>query len=174
MKNVVSVFLIILLTGCVNNMKPQDFKDQKPRLIIEDFLSGEVKAWGILQNRSGKVIRQFSADLNGSWNGKQLILDEKFNWSDGEIQTRQWKINKIDEHNYEGTAGDVVGVAKGYSYGPAFKFEYVLLVPVKGKEMKSTFDDWIFKQDNNVAINRATMKKFGFKVAELTVMFKKD
>ena len=174
MKNVVSVFLIILLTGCVNNMKPQDFKDQKPRLIIEDFLSGEVKAWGILQNRSGKVIRQFSADLNGSWNGKQLILDEKFNWSDGEIQTRQWKINKIDEHNYEGTAGDVVGVAKGYSYGPAFKFEYVLLVPVKGKEMKITFDDWIFKQDNNVAINRATMKKFGFKVAELTVMFKKD
>ena len=174
MKNVVSVFLIILLTGCVNNMKPQDFKDQKPRLIIENFLSGEVKAWGILQNRSGKVIRQFSADLNGSWNGKQLILDEKFNWSDGEIQTRQWKINKIDEHNYEGTAEDVVGVAKGYSYGPAFKFEYVLLVPVKGKEIKITFDDWIFKQDNNVAINRATMKKFGFKVAELTVMFKKD
>ena len=174
MKNVVSVFLIILLTGCVNNMKPQDFKDQKPRLIIEDFLSGEVKAWGILQNRSGKVIRQFSADLNGSWNGKQLIFDEKFNWSDGEIQTRQWKINKIDEHNYEGTAEDVVGVAKGYSYGPAFKFEYVLLVPVKGKEIKITFDDWIFKQDNNVAINRATMKKFGFKVAELTVMFRKD
>jgi hypothetical protein len=32
------------------------------------------------------------------------------------------------------TAGDVVGKAKGYSYGPAFKFEYVLLVPVKGKE----------------------------------------
>ena len=45
-------------------------------------------------------------------------------------KTRQWKINKIDEHNYEGTAGDVVGTAKGYSYGPAFKFEYVLLVPV--------------------------------------------
>ena len=83
-------------------------------------------------------------------------------------------INKIDENNYEGTAGDVVGKAKGYSYGPAFKFEYVLLVPVKGKEMKITFDDWIFKQDNRVAINRATMTKFGFKVAELTVVFVKD
>ena len=92
-------------------MKPTDFKDQKPRLIIEDYLSGNVKAWGILQNRSGKVTRQFSADLDGKWDGKQLILDEKFNWSDGEVQTRQWKINKIDEHNYEGTAGDVVGTA---------------------------------------------------------------
>ena len=163
----------MILTGCANNMKPIDFKDQEPRLIIEDFLSGNVKAWGVLQSRSGKVIRQFSADLDGKWDGQKLILDEKFNWSDGEVQKRQWIINKVDEHNYTGTAGDVVGVAKGYSYGPAFKFEYVLLVPVKGREMKISFDDWIFKQDENIAINRATMKKFGFKVAELTVMFVK-
>ena len=174
MRTIFVLLFIIFLSGCANNMKPTDFKDQKPRLVIEDFLSGNVKAWGILQNRSGKVMRQFSADLNGAWDGKQLILDEKFNWSDGEIQTRQWKINKIDQHNYEGVAGDVVGTAKGYSYGPAFKFEYVLLVPVKGKEMKITFDDWIFKQDDNVAINRAVMKKFGFKVAELTVIFVKN
>jgi len=165
--------LIILLNSC-SGMKPIDFKDQKPRLIIEDYLSGNVKAWGILQNRSGKVIRQFSADLHGEWDGKQLILDEKFNWSDGEVQKRQWKINKIDEHNYEGTAGDVVGKAKGFSYGPAFKFEYVLLVPVKGKEMKITFDDWIFMQDEKIAINRATLTKFRFKVGELTVFFKKN
>ena len=137
-------------------------------------MTGSVKAWGVLQNRSGKVTRQFSADLNGAWDGKKLILKEKFNWDDGEVQDREWIINKIDEHNYEGTAGDVVGKAKGYSYGPAFKFEYVLLVPVKGKEMKITFDDWIFKQDDRVAINRATMTKFGFKVAELTVVFVKD
>jgi len=175
MKNILGILITILLTNCSGNtMKPIDFKDQKPRLIIEDYLSGNVKAWGILQNRSGKVTRQFSAQLNGSWDGKQLILNEKFNWTDGEIQKRQWTINKIDENNYEGTAGDVVGTAKGFSYGPAFKFEYVLLVPVKGKNIKITFDDWIFKQDDKIAINRATMTKFGIKVAELTVFFQKD
>ena len=51
--------LIFFLNGCANNMKPTDFKDQKPRLVIEDVLSGNVKAWGILQNRSGEVTRQF-------------------------------------------------------------------------------------------------------------------
>ncbi len=170
------IILFGLIAGCSNNqsMKPEDFKDKKPRLIIEEYMSGNVKAWGILQNRSGKVTRQFSAVLNGKWDGKELILDEKFNWDDGEIQTRQWRINKIDENNYEGTAGDVVGTAKGYSYGPVFKFEYVLLVPVKGKEIKITFDDWIFMQDERVAINRAKMTKFGIKVAELTVVFVKD
>ena len=175
MKFIFILLITILLTNCSNtNMKPIDFKGQKPRLIIEDYLSGNIKAWGILQNRSGKVTRQFSANLNGKWDGKELILDEEFNWTDGEIQKRQWKINKIDEHNYQGTAGDVVGVARGYSYGPTFKFEYVLLVPVKGKEIKITFDDWIFMQDERVAINRAIMTKFGIKVAELTVMFVKD
>ena len=170
------IILIVFITNLIlkKDMKPEDFKNQEPRLIIEEYLSGNVKAWGILQNRSGKVTRQFSAVLNGKWDGKQLVLDEKFNWSDGEIQTRQWQITKIDEHNYEGTAGDVVGKAKGYSYGPAFKFEYVLLVPVKGKEMKITFDDWIFMQDEKIAINRATLTKFRFKVGELTVFFKKN
>ena len=182
MKQIISfrLFLLIVsllfITSCSGkqSMKPEDFKDREPKLIIEEFLKGNVKAYGVLQNRGGKVTRQFSADLNGKWDGKQLILDEKFNWSDGEVQTRQWKINKIDNHNYEGTAEDVVGIAKGYSYGPAFKFEYVLLVPVKGKEIKITFDDWIFMQDEKVAINRAKMTKFGIKVAELTVMFFKD
>ena len=175
-KSILLIICTILITSCStkNSMKPEDFKNKEPRLIIEEYLSGKVKAWGVLQNRSGKVTRQFSADLNGKWDGKKLILDEKFNWDDGEIQTRQWQITKIDENNYEGTAGDVVGKAKGYSYGPAFKFEYVLLVPVKGKEMKITFDDWIFKQDERVAINRATMTKFGIRVAELTVVFVKD
>ena len=175
-RSILLIISIFLITSCSNNsaMKPEDFKNKEPRLVIEEYMTGNVKAWGVLQNRSGKVTRQFSADLNGTWDGKQLILKEKFNWDDGEVQDREWIINKIDEHNYEGTAGDVVGKAKGFSYGPAFKFEYVLLVPVKGKEMKITFDDWIFKQDDRVAINRATMTKFGFKVAELTVVFVKD
>ena len=175
-KSISLIILTFLITSCSNNsgMKPEDFKNKEPRLIIEEYLTGDVKAWGVLQNRSGKVTRQFSADLNGTWDGKKLILKEKFNWDDGEIQDREWTITKIDEHNYEGTAGDVVGKAKGYSYGSAFKFEYVLLVPVKGKELKITFDDWIFKQDEKVAVNRATMTKFAFKVAELTVVFVKD
>ena len=73
MRIIFAFIATILLTSCTgNNMKPIDFKNQKPRLIIEEYLSGNVKAWGILQNRSGKVTRQFSADLNGNWDGKKV------------------------------------------------------------------------------------------------------
>ena len=51
MKKIIVLILFLILTGCANTMKPTDFKDQKPRLIIEEYLSGNVKAWGVLQNR---------------------------------------------------------------------------------------------------------------------------
>ena len=112
---------------------------------------------------------QHNIDENGI-----LTLEEDFYWTDGEKQKRTWKIEKLDENNYEGSASDVVGNARGYQHGSAFKFEYDLLVPFKSKNIKVSFDDWIFKQDEKVAINRATLKKFGFKVGELTVFFLKD
>ena len=44
-------------------MKPEDFKGTEPTIKIEEYFNGQVKAWGLLQNRSGKVTRQFKADL---------------------------------------------------------------------------------------------------------------
>ena len=155
-------------------MKPEDFKGTEPTLNIEKYFEGSVEAWGLLQDRKGKVTRQFKADMFGKFENNILTLEEEFFWTDGEKQMRVWKIKKIDEHNYIGTAPDVVGEAKGFSYGSAFKFEYDLMIPIKGKNIKISFDDWIFKQDDKVAINRAKLTKFGFKVGELTVFFLKN
>ena len=175
----ISIILIILLlfiksSFYTNTMKPEDFKDTSPTIKIEKYFEGQVKAWGLLQDRKGKVTRQFKAYMFGKFENNVLILEEEFYWTDGEKQKRVWNIEKIDEHNYIGTAADVVGKAKGFSYGSVFKFEYDLMVPIKGKNIKISFDDWIFKQDEEVAINRATLSKFGFKVGELTVFFKKN
>ncbi len=170
------IIALLFMASCINNnsMKPTDFKNTEPSMTIEKYFEGPVKAWGLLQDRGGKVTRQFKADMFGSFDGDILTLKEDFYWTDGEKQNRIWKIKKIDQNHYEGSAPDVVGTAKGYQYGSAFKFEYDLMVPFKGKNIKVSFDDWIFKQDDEVAINRATLTKFGFKVGELTVFFKRN
>ena len=64
-KSISLIILAFLITSCSNNsgMKPEDFKNKEPRLIIEEYLTGNVKAWGVLQNRSGKVTRQFKAAI---------------------------------------------------------------------------------------------------------------
>ena len=162
-----------MLTSC-SDMKPEDYINTEPKIKIEEYFFGDVKAWGIFQNRFGKVKRQFTAKMEGSFDGEILTLEEDFSWNDGEKQKRKWKIKKAGDDKYEGTAPDVIGIAKGVSYGSAFKFEYQLLIPFKDKKIKVRFDDWIFKQDDKVAINRAIVSKFGFKVGELTVFFVKD
>ena len=167
------IILLVMLTSC-SDMKPEDYINTEPKIKIEEYFLGGVKAWGIFQNRFGKVERQFTAKMEGSFDGEFLILEEDFSWNDGEKQKRKWRIKKVGDNKYEGTAPDVIGIAKGVSYGSAFKFEYNLLIPFKGKKIKVRFDDWIFKQDNKVAINRAVVSKFGFKVGELTVFFVKD
>ena len=181
MKKVLLILiLLIIITVLIksnlfnDSMKPEDFKNTEPEIKIEKYFEGQVKAWGILQDRKGRVTRQFEANMIGKFENNILTLEEDFFWKDGETQRRVWKIKKIDEHNYIGTAPDVVGEAKGLSYGSAFKFEYNLMIPFKGKNIKIRFDDWIFKQDEKVAINRATLTKFGFKVGELTVFFEKN
>ena len=167
------IILLVMLTSC-SDMKPEDYINTEPKIKIEEYFLGDVKAWGIFQNRFGKVERQFTAKMEGSFDGEILTLEEDFSWNDGEKQKRKWKIKKVGDDKYEGTAPDVIGIAKGVSYGSAFKFEYQLLIPFKDKKIKVRFDDWIFKQDDKVAINRAIVSKFGFKVGELTVFFVKD
>ena len=181
MKKILLILILLIIIAALiksnlfnDNMKPEDFKDTEPEIKIEKYFEGQVKAWGILQDRKGRVTRQFEANMIGKFENNILTLEEDFFWKDGETQRRVWKIKKIDEHNYIGTAPDVVGEAKGVSYGSAFKFEYNLMIPFKGKNIKIRFDDWIFKQDEKVAINRATLTKFGFKVGELTVFFEKN
>ena len=47
MKIIFALIATILLTSCTGNkMKPTDFKDQKPRLIIEEYLVGKCKSLG--------------------------------------------------------------------------------------------------------------------------------
>ena len=181
MKKILLILILLIIISVLiksnlfnDSMKPEDFKNTEPEIKIEKYFEGQVKAWGILQDRKGRVTRQFEANMIGKFENNILTLEEDFFWKDGETQRRVWKINKIDEHNYIGTAPDVVGEAKGVSYGSAFKFEYNLMIPFKGKNIKIRFDDWIFKQDEKVAINRATLTKFGFKVGELTVFFEKN
>ena len=81
-------FLILILNSC-SEMKPEDYKNTKPIIKIEEYFQGNVNAWGIFQSRSCEVKRQFTAKMTGSFDGKDLILNEDFIWNDGR--------NKIDD-----------------------------------------------------------------------------
>lgn len=155
-------------------MDIQNYKDNKPTLSIFDYFEGKTRGWGIFQDRGGKLKRQFVVDIVGTINADgHLVLEEDFVWNDGEKSRRVWTIRKDENNHYFGTASDVIGEGKGESAGNAFHWKYDLNLPVGDKIYKVSFDDWLFLQPDGVLLNRAKMSKFGFKLGEIFISFKK-
>lgn len=159
-------------TGC-SSVEVKDYKDRGPELKLEEYLNGSFVAYGMVYNRSGKMIRSFKVDLVGKWTPTEGVLDETFVWSDGEIQKRVWVIKKTGPKTFEGTAGDVIGVAKGEASGNAFRWQYTLRVPVGKKTYDVKVDDWMYLVSDQVILNKSTMSKFGFHVGEIQLAFVK-
>jgi hypothetical protein len=76
-----SIIITLLLTGC-NSMRPENFKDSEPKLVLFDYFKGKTSAWGIFEDRFGNVRRQFQVDIEGQVKGtnefgryvKQVII----------------------------------------------------------------------------------------------------
>jgi len=163
----------LLLAGCGATMQPSDYAAEQPKLDLKTYFNGTVDAWGVFQDRGGKVIKRFTVVMDCHWEGDTGTLDEHFSYSDGTTQRRVWTLKKIGEDRYVGTASDVVGEANGSAGGNAFNWRYTLALPVDGKVWHVNFDDWMFLVDENVMLNRAVMSKFGFRLGEVTLSFRK-
>jgi hypothetical protein len=135
-----------------------------------DFFNHQIVAEGIVRDRSGNVSRTFTADIKATWNDNGGVLDEVFEWSDGEAQTRVWQFTKSGEKKYIGKAGDVIGEAIMEHSGNAINMTYVLDVPLaSGKTIAINMDDWLFQTSEKTIVNVTTMKKFGFRVGEVVL-----
>ena len=162
-----------LLTGCASNDVTQ-YAAERPALELDRFFNGKVIAHGIFQNRSGQVVRRFTVDMDGRWEGNQGVLDEHFTYSDGKTERRIWRLTKTEDGRYTGTADDVVGVANGRTSGNAFQWAYTLKLPVDGSIYEVQFDDWMYLVNEQVMLNRATMSKLGIRLGEVTLSFHKQ
>lgn len=169
-----SLFVVLLftLTGC-GTMNVTEYKDNEPKLVLEEYFAGKTTAYGVFENRSGEVINQFKVLIEGSFENDTLTLQEDFIYMDGRTDTRHWIIKKLPDGHYEGTTNGVIGIAKGQISGNAFYWTYVFDLPVGDKSYKLKFDDWMFLHEDGVLINRAHVSKWGFNVGSVTLSFYK-
>ena len=164
----------LLFTGCFQTDMKQ-FENNKPKLDLFAFFEGETIAYGIFEDRFGNLKRQFRVNIKGKIDNKTLTLDEDFLYDDGEQAKRIWKIEKKIDNNqkiiYEGQADDVEGKASGLISGNALNWSYDIYLNIKGSDIKVHFNDWIYKQSEDLAINRAYVSKFGINIGSVTLVF---
>jgi len=172
-RTVCATVVLVLIAGCAAPMKPEDFANTQPRFVLEEYFTGTTKAWGIFEDRFGNLKRQFVVDITGTWDGRELILDERFVYSDGEKEQRIWTINKVDDHTYTGTAGGVVGTAQGRTFGNALNWRYDFNLKVGDGTWQVKFNDWMFLQPDGVMLNKAEVSKFGIHLGTVTLAFRR-
>lgn len=160
------------LTGCAG-VNVATYKAERPELRLEEYFNGTLDAWGMFQKRDGTVVKRFKVVIDASWTGNRGVLDERFTYSDGTTQRRVWNVTRTAEGEYQGRADDVVGIANGEVSGNALRWIYTLELPVGEKIYHVDFDDWMYLQDDGILMNRSVMKKFGFRLGEVTLFFKK-
>ena len=176
MKNFLWVCVIAVgLSGCATSLDGQRYLSIEPSFDLFQFFDGEVKAWGLVQNRDGEVIQKFEVDIQGSIMGDQITLDETFQYAVGKGPTkRAWQIVRLDDGQYRGTAGDILGEAVGSTYGNAFRWSYRMDIPVDDTVYQVSFEDWFWVIDDRRLFNRSYVQKFGFDVAQVTIFMERQ
>jgi len=167
--------LLALLTGCGMRIDGQLYRDQQPPLDLVQFFSGDVKGWGIVQNRSGNVVSRFTVDIKGSYRDGVLTLDETFEYGLGDgVKQRVWTIRPAASQQFSGSANDIPGPATGQSFGNALYWAYRMDLPVDGSTYNVKFEDWMWAFDSQTLMNRSYIRKFGITFAEVTIFMQRQ
>ena len=164
---------IVLTTGCA--FSPPTPDNIGEAFVLERDLIGRTVATGSFSAIDG-THREFIAYINGTWDGKAVTLIEDFEFADGEKERKTWVLTKLENGDWSGTREDVIGTARGYQDGKAFRLEYDMALPDDegnpGRKLR--FKDVIVNSTNGVIINNATVGLWGFRVATVKLLIRRS
>ncbi len=161
----------VALAGCADK-SVQRFDGATPTFDPIAYFDGPTHSWGVLESRGGIPKSRFRADLVGRRDADTLLLTQDFTFEDGRKQQRIWRIHRVDAHRYDASASDVVGVATGYAYGNAFRWDYTLQLKPGNPLSRVRMRHWMYLAgDGNTLINHVTIRKFGVQVGGATEYF---
>jgi hypothetical protein len=152
----------------------KSFETNLPVLDLYEYFSGSTQAWGLFEDRFGRVRRQFHVEIEGEVTKGVLVLVENFLYDDGERDQRVWRISRDGSGDYVGRAADVVGDARGSAAGNMLNWRYDMDLRMGARTLRVSFNDWMYLQTEDVLINRAKVRKFGLEVGSVSLFFRKQ
>jgi len=69
------VFGWLGLSGCAS-VDVTQYRAEQPVLELPAYFNGTLDAWGMFQDRSGKVVKRFNVVIKAHWQGDVGTLDE--------------------------------------------------------------------------------------------------
>jgi len=165
---------LFLAVACASAPATPPAASETP-FIIERDLAGATLARGEFSAING-LRRGFTAWLEGELSGDVFTLRERFEYDDGEKDQKTWVLTRTGPGSYEGVREDVVGKARGWQDGNAFRLEYDMRLPnpdgTPGLEVR--FRDIMVKTTDGSVLNHATVGKWGFRIGRVELEIRRS
>lgn len=172
MRSAVLGALAVTLAACAGRPGLPEEAASDGRFLPEEDLVGRTVGEGQFSTITG-VERGFVAYLDGRMEGDTLVLVEDFVFDDGETDRKTWRITRVGPGEYVGTREDVVGEARGYLDGNAFRLEYTAELPTEdGGSRRVGFRDILVEQADGTVLNRANVGWYGFHVGRVELLIR--
>lgn len=144
-----------------------------PTFNMAEYFEGRTRAWGLFETITGKVKKSFVADIEGRWEGSDFFMEEDFTFSDGEKETRVWRLRFNDDGSFRASCSDTPTPGKGIIKNMRGDLAYSMALNVGGRKVMLSFSDLFYQIDEHTVINRAKVKKFGIPVGQVLISFRK-
>ena len=157
----------------LQDMTPASSRNASRLFELTTFLEGRTRAWGLFEDRFGRVRRRLAVDMNGRWEGGEFLLDERFEYDGDAVETRTWRVVPLGAGRFRASCPDCVGDAMGECSPDSVRMSYRFRLKLERREVVVTFDDRLHRIGDGIAVNRATMSKWGVKLGELSLFFQR-
>jgi hypothetical protein len=138
---------------------------------LTQFFNGRTLAWGIFEDRFGRLRRRFSGQFDGCWVGDDFVLAETFTFDDGAVESRIWRLKRAVDGGFTAATDDCIGKPVCTVKRNSSRMQYGFRLRMKNRVVPVALDDRIHRIDEGRAMNRAKVSKWGVKIGELSIFF---
>ncbi len=146
----------------------ETYRGSTPPLDMRNFFSGNLIAFGTIEDISGKILARFTSAITADWQGDMLTLHENTTYDHGGNEQRTQTITLNADGHITFSAPDIAEGAHGKLRGNAARIRYLHKRTVQGRTMSFGMDEWWYAVDANHVVKKLRMTKLGFNVARIT------
>ncbi len=162
----------LVLGSCADPLPIERFAGEGPEFDPVRFFTGHVRSWGVIEDRSGAPTARVTTDCEGEAEGQDgLHMTQRLTIDDGPAQVREWHMRRIGPHRFEASANDMVGTASGEARGRTFHWRWILATRPGDPLGNVVMEQWMYLMDDGAMVNRTTVRKLGFILAEVSEQF---
>ena len=173
-----ALMLLLALGGCGSQDIAQ-FANGRPSMSPAEWMVGTVDGYGLIIDRFGTLKSQFHAHEVGTWDpaSRTVTLVERIGYPQDNPDAptdRTWRFVESSPGHWTGTAADVIGTAVGEQQGNAWHLVFRQLLPVGGRQIEVSVDEWRWRESPTVAVDSSTISKFGLRLATAQIAYVKS